>query len=71
TQELSKFVKTTEEASGNISQSMEETAVGIEKQSEEVNIILEMMTNTLNFLHQGVAQVKSTVENAKISTDTA
>lgn len=71
TQELSKFVKTTEEASGNISQSMEETAVGIEKQSEEVNIILEMMSNTLTFLHQGVAQVKRTVENAKISTDTA
>ncbi|MEK4231077.1 methyl-accepting chemotaxis protein [Solibacillus sp. FSL H8-0538] len=71
TQELSKFVKTTEEASGNITQSMEETAIGIEKQSEEVNIILEMMSNMMTFLHEGVAQVKRTVENAKISTDTA
>ncbi|MCH7321289.1 methyl-accepting chemotaxis protein [Solibacillus sp. MA9] len=71
TQELSQFVKTTEEASGNITQSMEETAIGIEKQSEEVNNILEMMSNMMTFLHEGVAQVKRTVENAKISTDTA
>nr|WP_100404080.1 methyl-accepting chemotaxis protein [Bacillus sp. FJAT-42315] len=71
TQDLNRFVKTTEEASGNITQSMEETAVGIEKQSEQVNTILEMMANTMNFLHEGVAQVKRTVENAKVSTDTA
>ncbi|WP_274309754.1 methyl-accepting chemotaxis protein [Solibacillus daqui] len=71
TQELSQFVKTTEEASGNITQSMEETAIGIDKQSEEVNNILEMMSNMMTFLHEGVAQVKRTVENAKISTDTA
>ncbi|WP_431026995.1 methyl-accepting chemotaxis protein [Lysinibacillus sp. LZ02] len=71
TQELGTFVKTTEEASMNITQSMDETAVGIEKQSEEVNIILEMMSNMMTFLHEGVAQVKRTVENAKISTDTA
>ncbi|WP_172954358.1 methyl-accepting chemotaxis protein [Solibacillus sp. R5-41] len=71
TQELSEFVKTTEEASGNITQSMEETAIGIEKQSGEVNNILEMMSNMMTFLHEGVAQVKRTVENAKISTDTA
>ncbi|MFE8701455.1 methyl-accepting chemotaxis protein [Cytobacillus sp. FJAT-54145] len=71
TVELSGNVKTTSDASSQISQSMGEAAAGINKQSEEVNDILGMMNNTISLLKNGEQQIDKTVQNAEISSKAA
>lgn len=71
TNKLSGYVQTTNVASSQIAVSMNETATGIHKQSEEVNNILEMMNHSFTLLLDGENQVKCTVQNAVESAGAA
>lgn len=71
TKELSVFVKTTANASEEISLSMNEAAVGSQNQYEEMNGILDMVTTMMTIVQEGEIQMNETAENARDSSKSA